>query len=195
MAQRSPVATMRATTIAKATEMAMVTETVRETARARGMARAGEIASRQQQQLSTAASAVAVPLPMLCCSPAARPSCQCCCYVFLAAAVANGCCRWHESGGAAEQQGCDCGWYGCVDNPRHKNLVLGSCSCRSQISNILTSRQYVTDMLPTFLQLRQSATALCDRPTVETKRKLVFIRPFPSRSVDGSCGLLWVKTI
>jgi hypothetical protein len=50
-------------------------------------------------------------------------------------------------------------------------------------------------MLPTFLQLRQSATALCDRPTVETKRKLVFIRPFPSRPVDGSCGLLWVKTI
>ena len=38
-------------------------------------------------KLSTAASAVAVPPPMLRCSPAARPSCQCCCYVFLAAAV------------------------------------------------------------------------------------------------------------
>ncbi len=52
-AQRSPVATMRATTMAKAmakaTEMAMATETVRETARARGMARARVITSRQQQ--------------------------------------------------------------------------------------------------------------------------------------------------
>jgi len=75
--------------MAKATEMAMATETVREMARARGMARARVIASRQQQQLSTAASAVAVLLPMLRCSPVARPSCQCCCYVFLAAAVAE----------------------------------------------------------------------------------------------------------
>ena len=84
--------------------------------------RARVTASRQQQQLSTNAAAAAAILPsLLRYFSAACPFCQCCCYVFVAAVagwvgVAG---EWWSSRAAGLWL-----WvvYGCVGNPRQKNL-------------------------------------------------------------------------
>jgi hypothetical protein len=53
----------------------------------KGKGEGEDIQTVAEQQSSTAAAAATILLPLLRCSPAAHPSCQCCCYVFEEAVV------------------------------------------------------------------------------------------------------------